>query len=172
VKIALVVAFPLVAACQKAGTEQSSPAASAAAATSLSAPLVSAPAPAPKAWFEGAWQGGFQAELLRIELALGGVKEWKQDDGTKASGAGTLALDVSADGIATGHATGALGELSIVGRVEGDRAGLRLASPEADGFHGVILAAQTTEGMKGTLNASSGDSLQVRQAAVTLTRSK
>jgi hypothetical protein len=169
VRLTLVVAFPLVAACQKASTEHTSQAAAVSAAASLSAAAAAAPQ---KAWFEGAWQGGFQAELFRVELAVGGVKEWKQDDGKKASGAGTLALDVAADGTASGHASGALGELAIVGRVEGDRAALQLASLEADGFHGVILATQTAEGMKGTLSASSGDSLQVRQAAVTLTRSK
>jgi hypothetical protein len=34
----------------------------------------------------------------------------------------------------------------------------------------VILAAQTPEGMKGTLSASTADSLQVRRANVTLMR--
>jgi hypothetical protein len=169
VRLTLVVAFPLVAACQKAATEQSSPGPSASA---FSVPAASVPAPVARAWYEGAWQGGFQAELLRIEMAAGGVKEWKQDDGKQGSGPGTLSLDVAADGSASGHASGALGQLSIVGRVEGDRAALQLISAESGGFHGVIVAAQTPDGMKGTLNASSGDSLQVRQAAVTFTRSK
>ena len=103
---------------------------------------------------------------------MGGVKEWKQDEGKQASGAGTLSLQTAADGSVTGTATGALGNLVVTGRVEGDRAALMLASAEADGFHGVILASQTPEGMKGTLSASSADSLQVRQAAVTLSRAK
>jgi hypothetical protein len=123
-----------------------------------------------KAWFEGDWQGSFQAELFRIEVPAGGVKEWKQDDGKKASGEGKLSLAVSADGTAAGAASGALGDLTVNGKVDGDRAALRLASEQADGFHGTILATQTPEGMKGTLSASSGDSLQVRQASVVLTR--
>jgi hypothetical protein len=45
-----------------------------------------------------------------------------------------------------------------------------LQSAQPDGFHGVILASQTPEGMSGTLSASTGDSLRARQAKVTLTR--
>lgn len=160
----------LCAACQNAKPDAaaSAPLASASANAAAAAPSA-APVPA-KAWFEGDWQGSFQAELFRVEVPAGGVKEWKQDDGKKAAGEGKLSLVVSADGSATGTASGALGELSVNGRVDGDRAALRLASGEADGFHGTILATQTSEGMKGTLNASSGDSLQVRQASVVLTR--
>lgn len=157
----------LLAACQNSKTE-AVPAASASVAAAPPASAV--PAAPPKAWFEGAWQGTFTAELFRVETAAGGLKEWKQDDGKKASGEGKLSLDVSPDGSVTGSASGALGELPVTGRVEGDRAALKLDAPAADGFHGVILATQTPEGMKGTLSASSGDSLQVRQAAVSLSR--
>lgn len=137
---------------------------------SAAAPAPSASAAPAKAWFEGSWQGAFQAELLRIELPAGGVKEWKNDDGKKASGEGKLLLEAGPDGSVSGTASGALGDLTIAGQVDGDRAALTLTSAQPEGFHGVILATQTPEGMKGTLNASSGDSLQVRQAAVTLTR--
>lgn len=149
---------------------QQSPSPTPAASSSAPAPAVSATAPAPaKAWFEGTWQGAFQAELLRVET-VGGVKAWKEDDGKLASGEGTLSLQVAADGSVTGSAGGALGTLAVAGRVDGDRAALTFASAEPNGFHGVILASQTPEGMKGTLNASSADSLQVRKASVTLTR--
>jgi hypothetical protein len=101
---------------------------------------------------------------------VGGVKEWKQDDGKKSSGEGKLSLAAGPDGDVTGSANGALGELKVTGRIDGDRAALTLTSAQADGFHGVILASQTPVGLKGTLNASSADSLQVRRADVTLTR--
>lgn len=134
---------------------------------------VAAPAAAPaKPWFEGSWQGVFQAELFRVELATGGVKEWKQDDGKKSTGGGKLSLEAGSDGGVTGTASGALGDLTVAGRFDGDRAALTLTSTQPDGFHGVILASQTAEGLKGTLNASSADSLRVRQASVTLTRVK
>lgn len=156
----------LATACQQSPAP--SPAAASSAAVKASAPAPSA-APA-KAWFEGAWQGAFQAELFRIEMPVGGVKAWKQDDGKQASGEGKLSLQAAADGSVDGTATGALGALAVAGRIDGDRAALSLSSPEPNGFHGVILASRTPEGMKGTLSASSADSLQVRQGAVTLTR--
>jgi hypothetical protein len=157
----------LATACQR------SPKTDAAGAPSAAASIAAAPsasAAPPKAWFEGAWQGAYQAELFRIELPAGGVKEWKQDDGKKSSGEGKLSLQAAPDGTVTGSANGALGELVAVGHVDQDRMTLTLTPSQNDGFHGVISAAQTPEGMKGTLSASSADSLQVRQATVTLTR--
>ena len=161
----------LVTACQQSPKSEPTPATSANASASGSARAAATVTPA-KAWFEGAWQGVYQAELFRIELPIGGVKEWKQDDGKQASGEGKLALTAAPDGSVTGSASGALGELLVVGRVDGDRAALSFAAPGAEGFHGVILAAQTPDGMQGTLNASSADSLQVRKASVTLARAK
>jgi hypothetical protein len=160
----------LATACQQAQKADPAATGSAAANTSAATPAPSASAAPAKAWFEGSWQGAFQAELLRIELPAGGVKEWKNDDGKKASGEGKLSLEAKPDGSVSGTASGALGELTVAGQVDGDRAALTLTSAQPEGFHGVILATQTPEGMKGTLNASSGDSLQVRQAAVTLSR--
>jgi hypothetical protein len=153
-------------ACQQAPKSEPAPAAS------TKTALAPAPAPAApaKAWFEGAWQGAFVAELQRIELPVGNVKEWKLDDGKLASGDGKLALRVSSDGVVSGSASGALGDLAVTGRVEGDRAALSLFSARPEGFHGVVLAMQSGDGMKGTLSASSADSLQVRKAEVTLTR--
>jgi hypothetical protein len=159
----------LAIACQKAPKTDDVAAASAQPSASVAAPVAAAPA---KPWFEGRWQGTFQAELNRLELPAGGVKEWKQDDGTKSSGEGKLSLEAGSTGDVTGAAVGALGELTVTGRIDGDRAALTLTSAQADGFHGVIVASQTPEGLKGTLNASSADSLQVRRANVTLTRGK
>jgi hypothetical protein len=159
----------LLVACQNAAKTEGRAAGSAQPSASVAAPVAAAPA---KPWFEGHWQGTFQAELNRIELPVGGVKEWKQDDGKKSSGEGKLSLEASSTGDVSGTAVGALGELSVTGRIDGDRAALTLTSAQTDGFHGVILASQTAEGLKGTLNASSADSLQVRRASVTLTRAE
>ncbi len=148
--------------CQNAARQEQQAAPSASAAP--------APPPAPKAWFEGSWQGAYQAELHRIELPVGGVKEWKKDDGSAASGAGTLSLSATADGDVTGSAKGPLGEQRVSGRVEGDTLALSLIPSADDGFRGTILAAKAPEGIKGTLQASSGDSLTVRKASVTLSK--
>jgi hypothetical protein len=155
--------------CQSAPKSEPAPSA----ASAPAAPVVSAPpsAAAPsKAWFEGAWQGSFDAQLLRIELPAGNVKEWKTDDGKRASGEGKLSFNVSADGSVKGTATGALGELAVTGRVEDDRAALQLDSSSLEVFHGAIVAARAGDGFKGALSASSGDSLTVRRADVTLSK--
>jgi hypothetical protein len=157
----------LLVACQRAPTSQPTPAASEA--PKVAAPPSTAAKPAP-AWYEGSWQGSFQAELFRVELPAGAVKEWKQDDGKRMSGPGTLELAIAADGAVSGSAKGALGELAVTGHAEGDRVALSLDSTAADGFHGFVLAAQTPQGMHGALSASSGDSLTVRKAEVSLTR--
>jgi hypothetical protein len=159
----------LAIACQKAPKTDDVAAGAAQPSASVAAPAAAVPA---KPWFEGSWQGTFQAELNRLELPAGGVKEWKQDDGKKSSGEGKLSLEASRDGDVTGSANGALGELQVTGRIDGDRAALTLKSAQADGFHGVILASRTPEGLNGTLNASSADSLQVRKASVTLKRAE
>ena len=159
----------LVTACQQSSKSEPTAATAPSASGSVTPPAPAAPT---RAWFEGAWQGVYRAELLRIELPIGGVKEWKQDDGKQASGEGKLAFAAAPDGSVVGTASGALGELLLSGRIDGDRAALLLAAAGSEGFHGVILASQTPEGMQGTLNASSADSLQVRQASVTLARAK
>jgi hypothetical protein len=158
----------LVLGC-KGSPEQAPAAGSAAAPSAAAAPKASAAAPA-LAWYEGAWQGTYKAELLRIETAAGGVKQWKEDDGSKASGEGKLSLEATSDGTVTGSATGPLGEHSVSGKVDGDRVALSLTPTQADGFRGLILASQADGGMQGTLNASTGDSLQARRATVTLAR--
>ena len=122
------------------------------------------------AWYEGSWQGTYKAELHRIETAAGGVKEWKKDDGAQSSGEGKVSLEAKADGTVSGQASGALGEQSVSGRIEGERVALKLTPADANGFQGVILASQAPEGIKGTLSASTGDSLMVRKAEVTLSR--
>ena len=166
----------LATACQQSSkTDPASAGTTAPPTSASSAPGAVAPAAsavAAGAWFVGAWQGSFQAELFRIEVPAGSVKAWKDDDGKQASGEGKLSLQVAADGSVSGTASGALGELTVVGHVDGDRATLTLtsASGQPDGFHGVILASQTPEGMAGTLSASTGDSLRARQAKVTLAR--
>lgn len=160
----------LATACQQsAKTDSAKVTAEAANVAPVASSAGSASAPA-NAWFEGAWQGAFQAELLRLEMPAGGMKEWKQDDGKKASGEGKLSFDAGSDGNVTGSVTGALGNLALAGHVDGDRAALVLSSADPAGFHGVILASQAAEGMKGTLSASSGDSLQARQGTVTISR--
>ncbi len=130
----------------------------------------SAPAKAPMTWYEGAWQGTYRAELLRLETAAGGPKAWKEDDGSKASGEGKLSLEAAADGTVKGSASGPLGTHELVGRVEGDRIALSLVPQEPSGFRGVILANHVDGRIDGSLTASTGDGLSARKATLTLAR--
>jgi hypothetical protein len=162
-------ALLLLVACQGSGKEQAPPAASAAAAPAVSA-APSASAAAPAAWYAGSWQGTYKAELHRVELPAGGIKEWKKDDGAQASGEGKLSFEVTPTGDVSGKASGPLGEQVVSGRVEGERVALTLTPVESNGFQGVILAAQSPEGIKGALNASTGDSVVVRKAQVVVAK--
>ena len=155
-------------ACQ--GAPKSQPAELVAASASAAAAPASASAAAPMPWFFGHWQGSYNAELHRIELAAGGVKEWKQDDGTQAAGPGTLSLEAKQDGSVSGSASGPLGEQTLLGHIEGDRVALTLTSSAENGFRGVIVVAQVGSDIQGALNASTGDSLSVRRASVTLSK--
>jgi hypothetical protein len=159
----------LVLACQNASKDQATAQAPAPGSAAASAAPRGPTTPA-AAWYEGSWQGGYKAELHRIETSAGGVKEWKKDDGTQSSGEGKLSLEAKADGTVSGKASGALGEQSVSGRIEGESVALKLTPADANGFQGVILASQAPEGIKGTLSVSTGDSLVVRKADVTLSK--
>jgi hypothetical protein len=162
-------ALLLIACKGSPSTDQAAPAASAHPPTSTSANAAASAAPA-KAWYEGTWQGTYKAELLRLETAAGSVKQWKDDDGSKSSGEGKLSIQAAADGTVSGSASGPLGEHTVAGKVEGDRVALSLIPAQAEGFRGVILASQQGEGIQGTLNVATGDSLTARKASVTLAR--
>jgi hypothetical protein len=158
----------LVVACKGSPEQAAATATSAVAASSASAaPVASAPA---KAWYEGTWQGTYKAELLRLETAAGGVKQWKDDDGSKASGDGKLSLEAAGDGTVIGSASGPLGEHTVSGKVEADRVALSLVPADAQGFRGVIVASQSGDGIQGTLSVATGDALQARRGTVTLAR--
>lgn len=167
--VSLLMSIPLLAACQGSGNAQKSDA-PAAASTRSTASAAPSSAAAPTAWYAGSWQGSYKAELHRVELPAGGIKEWKKDDGVQASGDGKLSLDIAADGAVTGKASGPLGEQAVAGRVEAERVALTLIPAEVNGFQGVILAAQAPEGIKGALSASTGDSVVVRKATVALAK--
>jgi hypothetical protein len=156
-------------ACQRAPSGGSG--ATSATVSAASAPAVaSAPAPKPKAWYEGRWSGSYEAVIERIQLEAGGVRAWKEDDGQRASGKGTLVCSVTPEGVASGEADGPLGALLVSGVA--DEQGLRLSlSPKGDdpnGFRGTLLATRAGDQVTGTLSASSGDSLTVRKARVEL----
>src|SRR5688572_16836796 len=167
----LLLALVLCVGCK--GTPEQTPTKEVSASSSAAVAAAPSASAAPKAaWYEGNWQGTYKAELLRLETAAGGVKQWKEDDGSKASGEGKLSLQAGPDGNVSGTASGPLGEHNVSGKIEGEHVSLALAPAQADGFRGFILAKRAATGIEGALQASTGDSLTARRATVTLARAE
>jgi hypothetical protein len=156
----------------KSPTSGAAPSAKSGSAVAAAVPALPAAAPAakPKPWFAGGFSGQYQAKLAPVEVKTGAVREWASDDGKLASGSGKLSLEVSDDGSVQGVSDGALGAGSATGKVEEDTLRVLLSPNDATGFHGVLVASREGDGFRGSIQASSSDSLQVRQATVELKR--
>jgi len=164
--------LPLLAGCDSAKSGAESQATIAVAVPSASA-LASLPKPP---WFVGKWSGKFKTEAYRIDMtpAQGAVAEWSKDAGKTGVGEVTLELEMTADGDVSGTGDGALGKMVADGHVSGDDVRVRLSTPTAEAasaFSGVLLAAHSGGTLKGKLQVSTGDSLLVRRAEVSLARS-
>lgn len=138
-----------------------------ASAASASASAV-AEVPKPKPWFSGAFQGSYEAKLAPVEVKTGAVREWAADDGKLSSGPGKLQLTIEDDGSVDGSGDGSLGASHASGKVEDDTLRVTLAPNDGSGLHGVLVATRDGDGFRGSIEASSGDSLRVRQAAIEL----
>jgi hypothetical protein len=142
--------------------------------TALPPAAEAAPKPAP--WYVGDWTGTYQASLFKIELtgAEGAVQEWSKDDPSAFTGSGTLKLVVTEDHRVTGSVDGPLGKLVASGEVDGEtlRVSLGPAAPVPTDqvSHATLVATRKGDAFEGRLRASTGNSLKVRVAAVTLAR--
>jgi len=143
---------------------------SAASATTAAPVNASAATPAPKAkpWYSGEFQGAYEAKLAPVEVKVGAVREWSKDDGKAASGPGKLELKISDDGSIDGTSEGALGASHASGRIENDTLRVVLSPDDTKGLRGVLVASKDGDGFKGSIEASTGDSLTVRQAPIEL----
>lgn len=163
--------FGLIAlvACKQEGAPAPAASQTAAASAAPSASVAAAPA---KPWYEGSWSGTYAAERHVIELPIGAVAAWAKDDGTRASGPGDVKLTVDADGLVSGSAKGALGAHAVRGRVVDETITLELVpeEPTVEALRGSGLTRREGEALKGELKASSGDSLTVRKASLTLSK--
>jgi len=137
------------------------------------APVASAP-PVEPPWYVGTWSGGYEATLQPVEKMPGAVREWAKDDGTQASGKGTLTLTVDDSGRVSGASEGPLGALAITGVADENALRLSLAPREeasVGAFRGTLVATSQGDAVRGTLKAASGDGLLLRSGAVELRRS-
>lgn len=140
-----------------------------------------APAPTkqperPLPWYQGDWSGTYAAKPFQVQMSAedGAVKEWGKDDATSFSGEGQLTLSIDASGTVNGTAKGPLGDLLASGEVDGEtlRVGLRPAEPtSADQIGaGTVIANRKGDRLEGELRASTGDSLKLRVASLTLSK--
>ncbi len=170
---ALCFAIALVAsvtACKRAPSGAGSAASAQAPGRSPAAPAK--PKPKPKPWYVGRWSGSYDAAQHTIDMTAkqGAVHEWKADPGKLASGKGTIAVEVDDVGAIHGSSNGALGELIASGEADADALRIRLEPAKAAtaAFRGLVVAKRNGDAASGKLSASSGDSLTVREAPVTL----
>lgn len=160
--------------CEK-DTKKPDPA-PAATSAAVAAPSASAP-PKPEApWYAGTWSGSYDAKAYAIETKKGeGLRAWSdQDAAADATGSGKLTLTIDDGGTIGGSASGPLGDMVASGEVDEDMFRVQLSpkngTPES--FQGFFVAKREGEALKGKLQASSGDSLKVRDAPVELKKSK
>jgi hypothetical protein len=170
VKRTLFIALLLVSACKQQSEAPAASTSSSVSASSGAAP--SASAAAQKPWYEGSWSGTYAAERYKIELPIGAVKNWEKDDGSTSSGPGELKLTVDEKGTVSGTAKGSLGSHAVRGQVVENSLRLELVPDEATpaAFRGAGVTEREGEALKGEIKASSGDSLTVRKASLTLTK--
>lgn len=144
--------------------------------SSASAPALTVSKPA-KSWFEGDWSGSFDAKVFTIaaEKNEGPLPAWEKPDARAFVGPGNLRLGVDQTGLARGTGDGPFGNLVLSGQVEGETLRLRFASDSnepAKRFAGFMIAERKADRLVGTLQASAGDSGQVRTAEVQFTKPK
>ena len=170
----------VVVGCQGSNAGAPAPGASAAPSgvpvASVAAPSASSSSAPEKALvsFAGSWSGRYEAQHYLIEMSKeeGVVRQWKDDDGKHHSGDGTLSLTIAESGTVSGTSSGALGDLVATGFAESDsvRVALRPKLATDRAFTGTLVLKPNADKLEGSLQASSGDSLTVRDAPVSLTR--
>jgi len=154
----------------KTPTNDGTASSKASAAAIVSSPPAAATLP-PKPWFVGGFAGQYEAKTAIVEIKVGAIKEWTKDDGKLSSGPGKLVLRIDEAGQVDGTSEGALGAGHVSGKVEDDTLRVQLSPAEDAGLHGVLVAVRDGDGFKGSIEASSGDSLRVRTAAIELKKS-
>lgn len=157
----------LLAGCKTEPKPEAAPAAS----TTASAAPEAVAVPAKAAWFVGEFSGQYESKLVPVDIKVGAVREWSKDDGNASSGPGKLSLKIAEDGTVEGTSEGSLGAARVTGKVEEDTLRIQLDPSDDAGLHGVLVASRDGDGFKGAINASSGDSLRVRQATIELKKS-
>jgi hypothetical protein len=172
--------LPLVLICACSKTSSNDAAGSSAAAV-VSVPVVGVgpSAAAPKAalpqttWYIGSWKGHFAVSRRTSTTTTkeGGPSAWEKDNGQSLSGPGNIEVSIDANGNVSGTMNGALGDLGLRGKIDGeDLRGILLAKTDDPTAvqNGTVVLSHEADGCKGRLSAATGDGLTMRQGEVTL----
>lgn len=95
----------------------------------------------------------------------------QKEDGKAATGPGTVTLTIDPSGDLRGKAKGALGDATLIGKVEGDvvRASLTPDDPHAENaMTGVLVGKLEGEVIRGNIRVAGPDAVLVRESAVEL----
>lgn len=139
------------------------------------APSGSSSAAAPgEASLAGSWEGRYDAKKVEIGLPRKVPdKTWSKDDGKAASGAGTIKLEVTPAGDISGVGSGALGNVTLTGKVEDKmvRASImpadRTVSPS---MSGVLIGLLKGDAIQATIKVAGPDASIVRESSIELRR--
>ncbi|WP_437723244.1 hypothetical protein [Sorangium sp. So ce861] len=131
---------------------------------------VGAPTGAP-AW-QGTWEGGYDAKKGSVVMPAK-VKDAvrQKDDGKQATGPGTVTLTIEPNGELKGTAKGALGDATLVGKVEDGmvRASVFPEDPRAPSAMTGILVGELKENLiAGRIRVTGPDAMLVRESPVEL----
>ena len=140
----------------------------ASAASSIAPTATPSPSPA------GGWHGRYSARRAVVEVPPGVPdKTWAEDDGSQATGDGTIELSIDEADQVTGSAQGPLGPLKIRGALTGThlRAGVAPADLDAAvAMWGMLVGQVGPDKAQGELRVSNRDGRLVRSASIELRR--
>lgn len=170
----------LTCACSKSTPGSGQPmASSTSSAVSTTSPAPNAPSATAKlpdsqaAWYGGHWKGEFVAAKRQPGLSAkeGAPAAWDKDDGKRFAGPSTLEVNVDSSGNVTGRVTGALGDLAVRGKIDGDELRANLVPKTQDVAtiqNGYVVLTHEADSLKGRLSAATGDALVMRHSEMTL----
>lgn len=173
----------LFSACSKTAAPGSTESAASAQAPAIAAPAISAPSAStasPQAtqdtWYVGTWKGDATASKRPSATSTkeGGPAAWDKDDGQKLTGPISVELTVDSRGEVSGTLKGALGDLGVRGKVDGNELRSNLV-PKSDDIaaiqNGYLVLTRNTDSLKGRLSAATGNALMMRHADLVLKKS-
>jgi hypothetical protein len=174
----------LFSACSKTAAPGSSESAASAQAPAVAAPAISVPSastatPQPTTqdtWYVGTWKGDATVSKRPSATSTkeGGPAAWDKDDGQKLTGPIIVEISVDPQGEVSGTLKGALGDLGVRGRAEGNELRSNLV-PKSDDIaaiqNGYLILTRNSDALKGRLSAATGNALMMRHADLVLKKS-